>query len=112
MIRRPPRSTRTDPLFPYTTLFRSHATLQLSHQGFLQRADVRQSQKDASLLRSAIDIHVDLHRRHLLLRRPVAGACVAAQTPLGIRVEPAMAYVPYRKAKPTCQHAAAAMLRR
>src|SRR3546814_5677075 len=25
MIRRPPRSTRTDPLFPYTTLFRSDA---------------------------------------------------------------------------------------
>src|SRR3546814_9404617 len=28
MIRRPPRSTRTDTLFPYTTLFRSQA---LSH---------------------------------------------------------------------------------
>src|SRR3546814_8209925 len=28
MIRRPPRSTRTDTLFPYTTLFRSH---RLSH---------------------------------------------------------------------------------
>src|SRR3546814_14189772 len=27
MIRRPPRSTRTDTLFPYTTLFRSHAVL-------------------------------------------------------------------------------------
>src|SRR3546814_3318591 len=27
MIRRPPRSTRTDTLFPYTTLFRSVATL-------------------------------------------------------------------------------------
>src|SRR3546814_2931599 len=27
MIRRPPRSTRTDTLFPYTTLFRSHGTL-------------------------------------------------------------------------------------
>src|SRR3546814_4916746 len=26
MIRRPPRSTRTDTLFPYTTLFRSEAT--------------------------------------------------------------------------------------
>src|SRR3546814_10038068 len=26
MIRRPPRSTRTDTLFPYTTLFRSPAT--------------------------------------------------------------------------------------
>src|SRR3546814_9952297 len=27
MIRRPPRSTRTDTLFPYTTLFRSQADL-------------------------------------------------------------------------------------
>src|SRR3546814_18071883 len=26
MIRRPPRSTRTDTLFPYTTLFRSEGT--------------------------------------------------------------------------------------
>src|SRR3546814_12200217 len=26
MLRRTPRSTRTDPLFPYTTLFRSYAT--------------------------------------------------------------------------------------
>src|SRR3546814_17763220 len=26
MILRPPRSTRTDTLFPYTTLFRSHGT--------------------------------------------------------------------------------------
>src|SRR3546814_10332816 len=26
MIRRPPRSTRTDTLFPYTTLFRSYRT--------------------------------------------------------------------------------------
>src|SRR3546814_1056527 len=29
MIRRPPRSTRTDTLFPYTTLFRSAVDLQL-----------------------------------------------------------------------------------
>src|SRR3546814_5238666 len=27
MIRRPPRSTRTDTLFPYTTLFRSHEAI-------------------------------------------------------------------------------------
>src|SRR3546814_4076772 len=27
MIRRPPRSTRTDTLFPYTTLFRSNANI-------------------------------------------------------------------------------------
>src|SRR3546814_9231518 len=34
MIRRPPRSTRTDTLFPYTTLFRSAAAghgVELSH---------------------------------------------------------------------------------
>src|SRR3546814_7630734 len=32
MIRRPPRSTRTDTLFPYTTLFRSRAFLHLLGQ--------------------------------------------------------------------------------
>src|SRR3546814_6610216 len=31
MIRRPPRSTRTDTLFPYTTLVRSHAVDALQH---------------------------------------------------------------------------------
>src|SRR3546814_7032279 len=31
MLRRPPRSTRTDTLFPYTTLFRSPATGSLPH---------------------------------------------------------------------------------
>src|SRR3546814_4263529 len=33
MIRRPPRSTRTDTLFPYTTLFRSAARSQGSDAG-------------------------------------------------------------------------------
>src|SRR3546814_17161682 len=32
MIRRPPRSTRTDTLFPYTTLFRSHAVDDLGNR--------------------------------------------------------------------------------
>src|SRR3546814_17758716 len=36
MIRRPPRSTRTDTLFPYTTLFRS--TLEQIQQSFGQPA--------------------------------------------------------------------------
>src|SRR3546814_1835946 len=39
MIRRPPRSTRTDTLFPYTTLFRSllivHALVVWQHRFFL-----------------------------------------------------------------------------
>src|SRR3546814_9610919 len=33
MIRRPPRSTRTDTLFPYTTLFRSHQAAVRSRRG-------------------------------------------------------------------------------
>src|SRR3546814_4344343 len=44
MIRRPPRSTRTDTLFPYTTLFRSvvaaaHGGLD-HHQGVVGHDDV------------------------------------------------------------------------
>src|SRR3546814_15041887 len=37
-IRRPPRSTRTDTLFPYTTLFRSFIAIRLNH---LFRANAR-----------------------------------------------------------------------
>src|SRR3546814_13186969 len=35
MIRRPPRSTRTDTLFPYTTLFRSRCAASNGHAKFL-----------------------------------------------------------------------------
>src|SRR3546814_6371038 len=38
MIRRPPRSTRTDTLFPYTTLFRSIGTIDLAMPGARSRA--------------------------------------------------------------------------
>src|SRR3546814_17858533 len=40
MIRRPPRSTRTDTLFPYTTLFRSQRRLvgQFAHRPVERRA--------------------------------------------------------------------------
>src|SRR3546814_13477322 len=43
MIRRPPRSTRTDTLFPYTTLFRSRRNVERARQiidnGVEQRLD-------------------------------------------------------------------------
>src|SRR3546814_13117187 len=43
MIRRPPRSTRTDTLFPYTTLFRSAGDLisksLAAHKGFVHDVD-------------------------------------------------------------------------
>src|SRR3546814_7373156 len=47
MIRRPPRSTRTDTLFPYTTLFRSHDGRRLVGEAGLDRA----------LERAAGDVH-------------------------------------------------------
>src|SRR3546814_7421479 len=37
MIRRPPRSTRTDTLFPYTTLFRSDGLRGLRHLARVER---------------------------------------------------------------------------
>src|SRR3546814_11002466 len=40
MIRRPPRSTRTDTLFPYTTLFRSRC------QGDIESNQIHQSRSD------------------------------------------------------------------
>src|SRR3546814_11650865 len=47
MIRRPPRSTRTDTLFPYTTLFRSQRSFQscprYSDMGRVRRAFERAS---------------------------------------------------------------------
>src|SRR3546814_19313600 len=38
MIRQPPRSTRTDTLVPYTTLFRSHTAAAPRHRGRPQAA--------------------------------------------------------------------------
>src|SRR3546814_1599462 len=38
MIRRPPRSTRTDTLFPYTTLFRSPLRADAYSEGLCKRA--------------------------------------------------------------------------
>src|SRR3546814_18804096 len=61
MIRRPPRSTRTDTLFPYTTLFRSEVAR--DGAGSTIRAwDVSQ------------DCITEHDRRHALLRQHVAGA--------------------------------------
>src|SRR3546814_11242160 len=53
MIRRPPRSTRTDTLFPYTTLFRSvvsqrHGT-HVDFQNLLTTAHVRQRHHDLTI---------------------------------------------------------------
>src|SRR3546814_17475723 len=47
MIRRPPRSTRTDTLFPYTTLFRSQGRAEIPQPGQSQGNLDRQRQAAA-----------------------------------------------------------------
>src|SRR3546814_14173077 len=49
MIRRPPRSTRTDTLFPYTTLFRSLT------EGWEDKAFCARYVSDLDALRSAVE---------------------------------------------------------
>src|SRR3546814_1238334 len=62
MIRRPPRSTRTDTLFPYTTLFRSlsllYGNLWLPYDP-RPRAGVR----DGAEARESASRRLDRHRR-------------------------------------------------
>src|SRR3546814_1294247 len=47
MIRRPPRSTRTDTLFPYTTLFRSRLASDNREQHLAGRVRQREVQRTA-----------------------------------------------------------------
>src|SRR3546814_3568234 len=51
MIRRPPRSTRTDTLFPYTTLFRSHHEV---YAGVVSRTNI---DIDDELVERAMRLH-------------------------------------------------------
>src|SRR3546814_17513788 len=62
MIRRPPRSTRTDTLFPYTTLFRSGAlTTSVSATGKL--APVNQVTVGSQLSGLVTQVMVDVNDR-------------------------------------------------
>src|SRR3546814_2345356 len=58
MIRRPPRSTRTDTLFPYTTLFRSTG---LAAQALIDLFDplVGEDEHDAMLTRAPLDLRAN-----------------------------------------------------
>src|SRR3546814_15469781 len=59
MIRRPPRATRTDTLFPYTTLFRSQPRTRRNRNG--EPVPGRQPQQSGSLVRVGfgVVVHVE-----------------------------------------------------
>src|SRR3546814_19438803 len=58
MIRRPPRSTRTDTLFPYTTLFRAYPRLRPLHARHVSDAG-----QDTRGIQGRMGLHED-HRYH------------------------------------------------
>src|SRR3546814_15287972 len=117
MIRRPPRSTRTDTLFPYTTLFRSVLGRRPDHREEVHRIDrlylarrgpgfqdlgLRSHQiaqlvlQEVAGVRGAADhlIGIDLGGEGALARAPHLGADVVVQRrcrlpPLGAAVTPA-----------------------
>src|SRR3546814_10046570 len=60
MIRRPPRSTRTDTLFPYTTLFRSRQGL-----GTRVRDGVRADAQSSAQRQYRLSAHEDREGRNL-----------------------------------------------
>src|SRR3546814_19408322 len=79
MIRRPPRSTRTDTLFPYTTLFRSdRAQLPEQCRGHADRqvADPRHPQARTLIMTTAFDSTL----ASLGIGRTNAGSSPAVQT--------------------------------
>src|SRR3546814_4068526 len=88
MIRRPPRSTRTDTLFPYTTLFRSLRRLHragaaggVGHERRDLRLDVErllQAQLRQALRGDAVDLRSEEHTSELqsLMRISYAVFCL------------------------------------
>src|SRR3546814_12140700 len=66
MIRRPPRSTRTDTLFPYTTLFRSAVdrAVMLVHRKARQPVQVMFRMRHAGLLAEGGVVAHGFHHGH------------------------------------------------
>src|SRR3546814_9542402 len=63
MLRRPPRSTRTDTLFPYPTLFRSHADREdaIDPEGGQQRTAGDRADHAAGIVGADVDRHGRAH---------------------------------------------------
>src|SRR3546814_18722708 len=79
MIRRPPRSTRTDTLFPYTTLFRS--ILPVIGYGHLDEAIAWVNDHDRPLALYVFDN--DRARVEQVLERTIAGGVTVNDTEIG-----------------------------
>src|SRR3546814_8761664 len=77
MIRRPPRSTRTDTLFPYTTLFRSPDP----HPGAARMRNAHETEFARHLRRNMTDAEREIW--HHLRNRALMGHKFRRQYPVG-----------------------------
>src|SRR3546814_3578347 len=87
MIRRPPRSTRTDTLFPYTTLFRSDLT-------FLQKAFNTLPQSGHISTKSIFNLNSRVIKKHDRATRPLKRRIVMASLYSSGRESPLVLTVP------------------
>src|SRR3546814_4613240 len=69
MIRRPPRSTRTDTLFPYTTLFRSFTNSATPSRSMVRWSKAVEQPAKCSLNDCAVPDHSAVSASHVLLTR-------------------------------------------
>src|SRR3546814_10857901 len=87
MSLRPPRSTRTDTLFPYTTLFRSHAAIKVGEEHFLGErgalAKRKQLQHGIFLAGQMNARAIHFHRLGVEIDGELAGADHRLRMPLG-----------------------------
>src|SRR3546814_14357483 len=90
MIRRPPRSTRTDTLFPYTTLFRStilgagsEAVVTLTDTISEHRADIDALLTDAHVLLDGIERNTGIINTSLAWAGPLFGLLGNVMSELG-----------------------------
>src|SRR3546814_13429223 len=81
MIRRPPRSTRTDTLFPYTTLFRSAVGLQVGQRHIAVPADKVLDGEVLPPRQGVIPAFALPHRHHRRQPTEAGGRRVTAETP-------------------------------
>src|SRR3546814_8653165 len=105
MIRRPPRSTRTDTLFPYTTLFRSDSVLYDTSKAAITGRLAQRGYFDASLLAHRVevtraDLAADIDLRWNSGARYAMGEVAFEQDPAVIRPQLLQKLVSWQPGEP------------
>src|SRR3546814_16659026 len=87
MIRRPPRSTRTDTLFPYTTLFRSQAAADASQETIVVTGIRGSLQRNLDIKRNAAGV-VDAISSEDIGKFPDSNVAASLQRLPGVSIQP------------------------